>query len=98
MKNFGERIRELRKERGITNYEMATKLGISRNTLTNWERGIKEPHAVEILEEMAEILEVPLKNILTEKKENSIENNPFIKNLNERVSRLEKIFIKNREE
>lgn len=98
MKNFGERIRELRKERGITNYEMATKLGISRNTLTNWERGIKEPHAVEILEEMAEILEVPLKNILTEKKENSIENNPFIKNLNERVSRLEKILIKNREE
>lgn len=98
MKNFGERIRELRKERGITNYEMATKLGISRNTLTNWERGIKEPHAVEILEEMAEILEVPLKNILTEKKENSMENNPFIKNLNERVSRLEKILIKNREE
>ena len=98
MKNFGERIRELRKERGITNYEMATKLGISQNTLTNWERGIKEPHAVEILEEMAEILEVPLRNILTEKKENSLEDNPIIKNLNERVSRLEKILIKNQEE
>lgn len=58
MKNFGERIRELRKERGITSYEMATRLGISRNTLTNWERGEKEPHTLEIFEEMAKILNV----------------------------------------
>lgn len=91
MENFGKRIRELRKERGITNYEMATKLGISRNTLTNWERGIKEPHAVEILEEMAEILKVPLKSILSGEKEVSLENNPVIKNLSERVSRLEQM-------
>lgn len=43
MGKFGEKIRELRKERGITVYEMATRLGVSRNTLTNWERGEKEP-------------------------------------------------------
>lgn len=95
MKNFGERIRELRKERGITNYEMATKLGISRNTLTNWERGIKEPHAIEILEEMAEILKVPLKSILSGEKEVSLENSPVIKNLSERLTRLEQMLIKN---
>ncbi len=91
MENFGKRIRELRKERGITNYEMATKLGISRNTLTNWERGIKEPHAVEILEEMAKILKVPIKSILSGEREISLENNPVIKNLSERVSRLEQM-------
>ena len=91
MENFGKRIRELRKERGITNYEMATKLGISRNTLTNWERGIKEPHAVEILEEMAKILKVPIKSILSGEREISLENNPMIKNLSERVSRLEQM-------
>ena len=33
MEKFGERIRELRKERGLTVYELATQLGISRNTL-----------------------------------------------------------------
>lgn len=91
MEKFGERIRELRKERGITSYEMATRLGISRNTLTNWERGNKEPHAVEILEEMAKIFEVPLKYLLLEKRNNNIEKNPVIKDLLERVSRLEKI-------
>lgn len=91
MEKFGERIRELRKERGITNYEMATRLGISRNTLTNWERGNKEPHAVEILEEMAKIFEVPLKNLLLEEESSSIAKNPVIMDLIDRVSRLEKI-------
>lgn len=91
MENFGEKIRELRKERGITSYEMATKLGISRNTLTNWERGEKEPHAVEILEEMSAILNVPLQELLAGEKGVRVENNPAIKNLDDRVTKLEKI-------
>lgn len=91
MKHFGERIRELRKERGITSYEMATKLGISRNTLTNWERGEKEPHTLEIFEEMAKILNVSLKSLLEGKSEDELENNPVIKNLTERVARLERV-------
>ena len=91
MEHFGERIRELRKERGIPVYVMAERLGISRNTLINWERGEKEPHAMEILTNMAEILEVPLKKLLAGKNEFDIESNPVIKNLTARVSRLEKI-------
>ena len=91
MENFGERIRELRKERGITNYEMAERLGISRNTLTNWERGTKEPHSVEILEEMAKVLNVPLEILLVDKKTVNLENNPAIISLKERVTRLETI-------
>lgn len=89
MEKFGERIKELRKERGITSNEMATRLGISRNTLTNWERGNKEPHAVEILEEMAKILEVPLKYLLIEEEKRDITENPIIRDLIIRVSRLE---------
>ena len=91
LEKFGERIKELRKERGITSNEMATKLGISRNTLTNWERGNKEPHAVEILEEMAKIFEVPLKYLLIEEDKRDITKNPIIMDLINRVSRLEKM-------
>ena len=94
MENFGERIREMRKERGITSYEMADKLGISRNTLTNWERCEREPHAVEILEKMARILKVPLKNLLAGENEYEVENNPIIKDLQNRVSRLEQVIRK----
>ena len=95
MEKFGERIRKLRQERGLTTHEMAEKLGISRNTLTNWERGTKEIYGIKLLEEMAEILEVPLKILVSGEKEFSVENNPVIKNLSERVSRLEQILIKN---
>ena len=94
MIEFGERLRELRKERGITGYEMAAKLGISRNTLSSWERGDREPHAIELLEEMAKILKVSLRMLIEGKREERIENNPVIKNLNERVTRLEKILKK----
>ena len=91
MENLWSNIRELRKERGITSNEMATRLGISRNTLTDWERGRKKPHGIMILEEMAKILEVPLKKLLAGENEEQIENNPAIRSLNERVTRLEQV-------
>lgn len=79
----------MRKERGLTVYELATRLGISRNTLTTWELGEKEPHAIEILRELANILQVPLKNLLTGENEESIKNNLI--SLNDRVTRLEQV-------
>lgn len=75
----------------MTGYEMADRLVISRDALINWERGEKEPHAVEILEKMAEIFQMSLKELLAGKNENEIENNPIIKDLQNRVGRLEKI-------
>ena len=89
MKKFGERIRNLRKSRGLTIYELAMRLGISRNTLTLWERGEKEPYGITLLEDMADVLQVPLRNLLTGKKKMRIEDD--LKSLNERVARLEQI-------
>ena len=91
MGKFGEKIRELRKERGITIYEMATRLGVSRNTLTNWEHGEKEPHAIAMLEEIAKILKVPLKEIFANEERIYVENDFAIKNLQERVTKIEQI-------
>ena len=89
MEKFGERIRELRKNRGLTIYELAMKLGISRNTLTSWERGEKEPCGITLLEDMADVLQVLLRNLLAGEKEMRIEDT--LNNLNERVTRLERI-------
>lgn len=80
MEKFGERIRV---------YELATQLGISRNTLTLWERGEREPYGITLLEDMAQILQVPLRNLLAGENEMRIEDN--LKSLNERVARLEQI-------
>lgn len=89
MEKFGERIRELRKNRGLTIYELAMRLGISRNTLTSWERGEKEPCGITLLEDMANVLQVSLRNLLEGENEIRIEND--LKSLNERVTRLERI-------
>ena len=89
MEKFGERIRELRKSRGLTIYELAMRLGISRNTLTLWERGEKEPCGITLLEDMADVLQVSLRNLLAGENEIRIEND--LKSLNERVTRLERI-------
>ena len=89
MEKFGERIRELRKNRGLTIYELAMRLGISRNTLTSWERGEKEPCGITLLEDMADVLQVSLRNLLAGENEIRIEND--LKSLNERVTRLERI-------
>ena len=43
---------------------------------------------------MAKILKVSLRMLIEGKREERIENNPVIKNLNDRVSRLEKILVK----
>ena len=68
MEHFGERIRELRKERGIPIYVMAERLGISRNTLINWERGEKEPHAMEILKKYGRNIRSAAEEVVGRKK------------------------------
>lgn len=40
MASFSERLKELRKEAGLTQKELAEIVGVTRNTLTNYENGI----------------------------------------------------------
>ena len=37
---IGKFIQELRKEKGLTQDELAEKLGITKNAVSKWERGI----------------------------------------------------------
>lgn len=36
-------FRELRKEKGFTQVELAEKLYVSQNTISNWETGVSKP-------------------------------------------------------
>ena len=80
MENFGERIRELKKERELTVYEMATRLGVSRNVLTTCALGEKEPYALGMFREMAKILQMPLKSLWAGENEIQLKNNLIVKN------------------
>lgn len=40
---FSERLKTLRKEAGLTQVDVAEKLGISQPAYASWERGVKKP-------------------------------------------------------
>lgn len=41
--NFGKSIKELRLEEGITQRELAKRLGVCNQTISFWEKGQREP-------------------------------------------------------
>lgn len=59
MKIFGERLREIRTEKQLTQNELAKKLNVSYNTIYAWETDKQEPSMPTLLK-LCEILEVSL--------------------------------------
>ena len=43
MKSFGERLKELRLEKGLSQKVLAEKLGYNQSMICFWERGVNEP-------------------------------------------------------
>ena len=57
MKDFGKRLRELRKEKGYTQAEFAARVGIAQNTLSQFENEIAMP-SIPVLIAIAQTLDV----------------------------------------
>ncbi|WP_252224646.1 MULTISPECIES: helix-turn-helix transcriptional regulator [unclassified Clostridium] len=69
--NIGEKIKELRKLKGLTQEELANKCGLSKNGLWNYENNKRNPNT-EILERIAKVLGVPLYKLIVNEKVNEI--------------------------
>lgn len=82
---FSERLKKLRKDAGLTQVDVAEKLGISQPAYASWERGIKKP-TQENLVKLSKILYVSVDYLLgnTENKQTSdiSENIEFLFQLN----------------
>lgn len=59
MSIIGENIRKYRKAKGLTQTQLAEKLGTSQYVLTNYERGVNNPLATK-MPEIAKVLDVSL--------------------------------------
>ena len=68
MEKFGERLAALRKERGMSQEELAEKLQLTRQTISKWETGASTPDLT-LLVRLAEVLDVSA-NCLLGKEEN----------------------------
>lgn len=75
---IGSKIAFFRKERNITQTELATVLGITKQTIIKYEAG-KNPIPVDTLLEIAKILAVPIESFFSDK---SIELKEVQKNVN----------------
>lgn len=62
----GELLRRLRKQRGFTIAEAAESVGISRQSLSNYERGVREP-SLKILITMSDLYQISMDELAGKK-------------------------------
>ena len=65
---LGNRLAQLRKEKGISQEELADKLGVSRQAVSKWERGEASPDTDNLIE-LAKIYNISLDELVGNKKE-----------------------------
>lgn len=61
--DFGSQVRALRKERGLTQEQMADRLGVSRQAVSNWENNKNLPD-IEIIVRMSRVFSVSLDRLI----------------------------------
>jgi transcriptional regulator with XRE-family HTH domain len=62
---FGTRLRSLRERAGVSQIELAAKIGTDPDTLSRWERGLAEP-PMTMREQIAFALDLSLGPLLVE--------------------------------
>lgn len=80
---FSHNLKTLRKQKGLSQEELAVRLHVVRQTVSKWEKGLSVPDAV-LLSQLAEILEVNVATLLGE-------NVPDDKSQNELAEQLARI-------
>ena len=89
---LNENIKTLRKNKGITQEELANRLHVVRQTVSKWEKGYSVPDA-ETLQKIAEIFDTGVSRLLG----STIQQNENVDEVAEQLSRInEQLVIKNR--
>ena len=80
MKVFdGAKLRSMRKDAGLTQYDLAPLLDISQNRISDIERNVTDPTTLDI-ERFAEILKCPVSTFLSDEDDIEVVVNTFKKN------------------
>ncbi|MCF8023836.1 MAG: helix-turn-helix domain-containing protein [Clostridiales bacterium] len=70
MMNVGERIKAVRKKKGLSQYELAKRADISQSFLSYIERGEKSP-TLRTLEKITKAMEIPLEELVEDIEKNN---------------------------
>lgn len=71
-KSFGKKIKNARKEMGLTQFELAEKINVSQNFLGDIERGIKLPSLPKLIL-LSNVLKLSLDNMFLDSLDNNLE-------------------------
>lgn len=93
MKSIGENISEMRKASGLTQMDMAEKLGISFQAVSNWERGVSMPD-ISKLSALSRLFNVTIDEILN----NTADNSDIVRTSDEHQSTASPDFATNNED
>jgi transcriptional regulator with XRE-family HTH domain len=63
MSRFSERLRELRIAKGYTQQDIADKIHVNKQTISQYERGVRQPQ-IEVLEQLADVFNVDMNYLL----------------------------------
>ena len=89
---FNDNLKELRKSKGFTQEELASKVNVVRQTVSKWEKGLSVPDA-DSLQRISDVLDVEVSQLLGAKVETEESRNEIA----EQLSRInEQLVIKNR--
>lgn len=84
---IGERIRKIRKQRGISLTKLAQLSGVSKSYLSYLERDLKKNPSIIIVKKVASILEIPLETLLSNDLGNIIQvDEEWLKLVNSAIS------------
>lgn len=72
---FGNNLRELRKVNKLNQSELAKKVGVSQNTISQWENGVREPETIALFLKLSEILNVSLDDLVKPNSQSSLFSN-----------------------
>jgi len=67
METFGQKLLELRKQKGLSQEQLATDLNISQSSISNYESGATKPDT-DILQKIAEYFRVPIAYFFSDEK------------------------------
>ncbi|WP_082235938.1 helix-turn-helix domain-containing protein [Halobacillus massiliensis] len=65
MSEIGERIKTIRKDRGLSINKFAKQAGVSKSYVSNIERGVQENPSLGVLDKMASTLNVSIQDLLS---------------------------------
>ena len=77
---LGDNIKVIRKNKGLSQEELATRLNVVRQTVSKWEKGLSVPDA-QMLQKLAEVLDTTVAQLLDAQPEPEKEENQIVQQL-----------------